>query len=109
MSPRKSEENEPETSKMNDTPDGDDPRVFEHDDAEEVRQGNMSAAQMSGGGGGVDPEEPDAQYPPGRVESMTAPAAPAAADLAGFVPEKRNAQRDVPTYQTTSEAPFGSA
>lgn len=41
----------------------------EHPDAERVRTGELSAAQLPGGSGNVDPEEPDAQYPPGVVQN----------------------------------------
>lgn len=90
MSPRRSSEetSEPETSNMNDTPDAEDPRTFEHDAAEAVRDGVLSAAQLPGGHGNVDPDNPDAQYPPGVVDN-TATVGDVTADPASFVPERK--------------------
>lgn len=82
MSPKK------KTETTDDEVEGsEDPRTFEHPNAEDVRQGNVSAAQLPGGGGNVDPDEPDAQYPPGRVET-TAPNPEAVDDPSSFVPDR---------------------
>lgn len=51
--------------------DADNPNTFDHPDAEAVREGRLSAAQMSGGHGNVDSNNPDAQYPPGVIQNTT--------------------------------------
>jgi len=95
MSPKKKTE-----TTDNEVEGSEDPRTFEHPNAEDVRQGNVSAAQLPGGGGNVDPDEPDAQYPPGRVET-TAPNPEAVDDPSSFVPN-----RDKPkTFETTAANP----
>lgn len=65
-----------------------DPTVFEHDDANEVREGRLSAAQLSGGHGNVDPDNPDAQYPPGVVDNSAPIPANTDVDPASFVPTR---------------------
>lgn len=68
--------------------DAEDPRTFNDADAEAVRQGELSAAQLPSGHGNVDPNEPDAQYPPGVVQNR-AETGDVAADPADFVPERK--------------------
>lgn len=81
--------------------DAEDPRTFEHDSAEAVRNGEISAAQLPGGHGNVDPQEPDAQYPPGVVDNS--PVYPGSDNPEQFVPERR--QKAGPTFQNTSATP----
>lgn len=38
-------------------------------DEDKVREGKLSAAQLPGGHGNVDQDNPDAQYPPGVVQN----------------------------------------
>lgn len=38
-------------------------------DEDRVREGKLSAAQLPGGHGNVDRDNPDAQYPPGVVQN----------------------------------------
>lgn len=82
--PRKNDE--PETTTIAEGNDAEDPRTYDHDAAEAVRAGELSAAQLPGGGGNVDPDEPDAQYPPGRVETTACPTD--TGDLQRFVPDR---------------------
>lgn len=99
----KHDADEPDVSIMNDTPDADDPRTFEHPAAEAVRNGTLSAAQLPGGGGNVDPSNPDAQYPPGRVETLASP--PEQGDPSSFVPERHELQtgREFTTTDATPD------
>lgn len=77
-----------------DDDDADDPRTFEHEAARAVREGELSAAQLPGGHGNVDPTNPDAQYPPGVVDNR-ATTGDVNADAAAFVPERRVTRTDV--------------
>lgn len=70
--------------------DAEDPRTFEHPAATAVREGELSAAQLPEGHGNVDPNEPDAQYPPGVVDNRSV-AGDVAGDPADFVPEAKRA------------------
>lgn len=57
------------------TPDADDAednRGIEHPDAQKVREGEMSAAQLPGGAANINPDYPDAQYPPGYIDTAAA-------------------------------------
>jgi hypothetical protein len=84
--------------------DADDPRTFEHDAAEAVRNGDLSAAQLPGGGGNVDPTNPDAQYPPGRVE--TTATYPSTDDLRAFVPDRKGeSDTSIASLRTTAATP----
>lgn len=60
---------DPDTGATADANDADDKRSFEHPQAQQVRDGELSAAQMEGGAANSNPEFPDAQYPPGFVET----------------------------------------
>lgn len=83
--------------------DAEDPRTYEHPDADAVRSGELSAAQLAGGGGNVDASEPDAQYPPGRIDN-TAPVVEQGEDLRSFVPERRPVNTAAtPDYGTSPE------
>lgn len=72
---RKSTVNEADVLAEQDEDDAVDPRSFEHPQADAVRRGELSAAQLEGGNGNVDSAEPDAQYPPGVVQN-SAPVRP---------------------------------
>lgn len=88
MSPRRRDEETPATgSTLADAPDAEDPRTFEHGDAQAVRTGNLSAAQLADGHGNVDPNNPDAQYPPGVVQNTSA-AGDVTAEPSAFLPER---------------------
>jgi hypothetical protein len=102
---RKQTETEPEAT----TPEADaeDPRTYEHPEAQSVREGQLSAAQLPGGHGNVDPSNPDAQYPPGVVQ-RTPVLEGEDVDPSSFVPERRTATGFVntagtPDYGTHSE------
>lgn len=110
MSPQRKDDDRPDPfapSVIAEGDDAEDPRTYTHDDAEAVRNGELSAAQLPGGGGNVDPNNPDAQYPPGRVETTAGVVEPT--DLRSFVPERprRSAglvQTDAnPDYRTNGE------
>lgn len=94
MSPQRKSE-EPEATIVPEGDDAEDPRTFSHEDAEAVRNGELSAAQLSGGNGNVDPSEPDAQYPPGVVQNL-APL-PDAADVRAMVPDRRTDVQPITT------------
>jgi hypothetical protein len=66
--------------------DANDPRSWEHESASEVRGGTLSAAQLPDGAGNVDPDNPDAQYPPGIVDNSAAKLNPTD-DPASFLPK----------------------
>lgn len=89
MPSRKPIEDDPSAPTVTpDEDDAEDPRTFNDDDAEAVRTGELSAAQLPSGHGNVDPNEPDAQYPPGVVQNR-ADTGDVAADPADFVPERK--------------------
>lgn len=94
----------PEVSTMADGNDAEDPRTFEHPAAEAVRQGTLSAAQLPEGHGNVDPDNPDAQYPPGVVDNRST-AGDVTANPADFVPEKRDLEAERAGFMTTAATP----
>jgi hypothetical protein len=102
---RRNDEHDPSApSIMAEENDADDPRTFEHGAAEAVRNGTLSAAQLPGGGGNVDPTNADAQYPPGRVETMAT--YPDADDLRSFVPERKGeSDTSIASLRTTAATP----
>lgn len=103
MSPsRRNEPNEPEVTRMAEEDDAEDPRTFEHPAAEAVRNGTLSAAQLPGGHGNVDPNEPDAQYPPGVVDNT--PTAGDTGDPADFIPERKRDKGMSPTPSNVESA-----
>lgn len=83
--------------------DAEDPRTFEHDSADAVRNGELSAAQLSDGHGNVDPTNADAQYPPGVVQN-TAPL-PTPDDVRAMVPERRGNESTASGVRTTAATP----
>lgn len=97
MSPRKPVDDTNDVT-MAEGNDAEDPRGFDHPDAEKVRKGELSASQMAGGHGNVDPSNPDAQYPPGIVDN--APVRPGTENPEQFVPERRNVGTPVNTSAT---------
>ena len=96
MSPSRKTSNDDDAFDQNapsilaDGDDAEDPRTFEDDDAEAVRNGDLSAAQLPSGHGNVDPGEPDAQYPPGVIQNTAAKLNPTDSP-ADFVPERKRA------------------
>lgn len=86
--------------------DAEDPRTFEHFAADAVRNGDLSAAQLPGGNGNVDPTNPDAQYPPGVIDNR-APM-PTPDDVRAMVPERRTGESTASGLRTTAATPeFG--
>ena len=81
--------------------DANNPRLFEPEGAEQVRNGELSAAQLPGGNGNVDPNEPDAQYPPGVVDNAPQARLNQTDDPQSFVPERKSGAKP----QTTSGNP----
>lgn len=102
MNQRRKTGDEPEVTIVPEGDDADDSRTFDHDDAEAVRRGELSAAQLPGGHGNVDPNEPDAQYPPGVVDNRSV-AGDVAGEPADFVPERKR-DRFTPTASNVESA-----
>lgn len=95
-------ENEPEVVTMAEGNDAVTVRDSEHPDADKVRNGELSAAQLAGGSGNVDPDNPDAQYPPGIVQnSVQRDVNPDYPDPATFVPARNTSA--APDYGTNAE------
>lgn len=105
MSPQRKADDSPEVT-MAEGNDAEDPRTFDHDAADAVREGELSAAQLPGGGGNVDPENPDAQYPQGRVE--TTANYPAPDDLRSLVPERKNVRSGQSFVNTSATPDYGT-
>jgi hypothetical protein len=104
---KRKDDDGPEVSTMNDTPDAEDPRTFEHPAADAVREGNLSAAQLPEGHGGVDPSEPDAQYPPGVIQNTatTSPEERQGVNPEAFVPERKSDEGGRMGFRTTDANP----
>lgn len=62
----------PDSGRVEDAADASDVRAVEHTDAQRVRDGELSAAQLEGGAANINPDYPDAQYPPGYVDTAAA-------------------------------------
>lgn len=83
------------------TPDADDAsdvRAVEHEDADRVREGELSAAQLDGGAVTINPDFPDAQYPPGYVDT----AAANRGDVLGGTPVAETLPEPGPATATTT-------
>jgi len=113
MARRNSDDTTPDPSAPSIVAEGDDaedPRTFEPEGAQAVREGELSAAQLPEGHGNVDPANPDAQYPPGVVQNtaQSSPEQRAGVDAADFVPERRTSTgltntAATPDFGTNSE------
>lgn len=86
MSPQRKTE-DAEVTQLAEGDDAENPSAFEHPNADDVREGKLSAAQLPGGGGNVDPDNPDAQYPAGRIDNLS-PVATASEPEATMVPTR---------------------
>lgn len=72
MARKKDNNVDPDTGVTTDANDAEDIRAVEHPDAQDVREGKLSAAQLEGGAANINPDYPDAQYPPGYVDTAAA-------------------------------------
>jgi hypothetical protein len=79
---------DPSSGLTPDANDADDVRTYEHPDAQRVRDGEMSAAQLEGGGANINPDYPDAQYPPGIVDNSSTALAAENVDVYETLPER---------------------